>query len=89
MGTDSGRGASLKTAAAVVDALGRDAVYALGLSPQEVTNALARDRFSATTFVLFTEALAAKGLRVDPALWGMKSPRRAARTTSNRRRAHG
>ena len=71
-------GEILKTVAAVVDALGGNkAVYDLAdMTPQEVTNARAAGRFPSKFYVLFTDALAAKGASADPALWGMKAPRR-------------
>jgi hypothetical protein len=66
----------LDTVDAVIEALGgRLAVAALtGRSPQQVTNWRAACRFSPTTFLIMTSALAALGLRAAPRLWRMDEP---------------
>ncbi len=65
----------LHSAAEVIDALGgtRKAALLAGYSRQNpITNARARGNLPYSTFLIFSRALAKRGLAASPALWGIK-----------------
>lgn len=70
----------LETVDAVIEALGgRMAVAALiDRSPQQITNCRASGTFPPTTYLVMTEALAARQRRALPRLWRMDEPAAAA-----------
>ena len=51
---------------------GSAAARLAGCTPQNMTNALARDRLPPSTFLIFTEELARRSFRAPPHLWGIK-----------------
>jgi hypothetical protein len=64
----------LSTPKAVLSALdgGSAAARLAGCTPQNMTNALARNRLPPSTFLIFTEELARRGFCAPSQLWGIK-----------------
>ena len=69
------------TAHGVVAALGGPTAVAdlLGLTPNCITNAVARRRLPANTYVALTAVIERQGDAARPAVWGMKPLKRTGK----------